>query len=270
MDAVAWSALGAYVVSAAGYAVSLWIRRVSAAKAATWVLLGAFLLQTFAVGGSWMQTGYAPVASVYETCGLLAWVLTGVYLALQLRTKTRVLGCLVAPAAALLLVFSSLRFGAAAALPAVLQGGLVSAHVVLSIAGEALFVLASLAGAMYLLQDRRIRRRRFTRFSRFLPSLGDLDRINRLGILWGFPLLTLGTLAGALWARTVWGSPWQWDPKQVWTLLAWAAMAFVLHQRFAIGWRGRRIAWASLLALGFLLAALLVERSFFATVHTFV
>jgi len=104
--------------------------------------------------------------------------------------------------------------------------------------------------------------------SRLLPPLGDLDRINHLCLLAGVLLLTLGVLAGSLWARIVWGSHWQWDPKQVWTLLVWGSYAFLLHQRLAIGWRGRTAArWS--LALFVILLLLLIGLPFLGTLHRF-
>jgi ABC-type transport system involved in cytochrome c biogenesis permease subunit len=141
--------------------------------------------------------------------------------------------------------------------------------VTLSIAGEALFALASGAGAMYLIQNRLIKRKSIGSFSRLLPSLKELDNINHICLLWGFPLLTLGVLVGSIWARTVWGSHWQWDPKQIWTLAAWLLYAVLLHQRLALGWSGRRVALFSVLAFLVLLAGFFLEKTFFTTVHNF-
>ncbi|OPY11701.1 MAG: Cytochrome c biogenesis protein CcsA [Syntrophus sp. PtaB.Bin138] len=155
-------------------------------------------------------------------------------------------------------------------MPAAGSGPFDELHVLLSLTGEALFALASCAGAMYLLQDHFLKRKKARRVSSILPSLGDLDRINHLCLLWGFPLLTLGVLMGAFWARVVWGSSWQWDPKQVWTLAVWGTYAVLLHQRLAIGWKGHKTAVFSLLAFLFFLTAFLVGKNLFPTIHRFV
>jgi len=76
-------------------------------------------------------------------------------------------------------------------------------------------------------------------------------------------------IAGSVWARTVWGSHWSWDPKQVWTLMAWVLYAFVLHQRLALGWSGRRAALLSLGALCLLLVTFVGVNVFSTTVHRF-
>ena len=67
----------------------------------------------------------------------------------------------------------------------------------------------------------------------------------------GFFLLTLGIISGALWAGSAWGSYWTWDPKESWSLITWFMYAAMIHQRLALGWRGRRS--ATLAILGFAL-----------------
>jgi cytochrome c-type biogenesis protein CcsB len=54
--------------------------------------------------------------------------------------------------------------------------------------------------------------------------------------------LTLGIITGAIWAEYAWGRYWSWDPKETWSLITWFLYAALLHQRLAIGWRGRRAA----------------------------
>jgi ABC-type uncharacterized transport system permease subunit len=78
------------------------------------------------------------------------------------------------------MMLASLGIEGTLAIPDALQGRLVPLHVTLSIVGEGLFALASLAGVMYCIQDRQIRRRRMGGLARYLPSLGDLDNINHM------------------------------------------------------------------------------------------
>ncbi len=79
-------------------------------------------------------------------------------------------------------------------------------------------------------------------------SLADtLDNISYRIIGLGFPLLTIGIIAGAVWANEAWGSYWSWDPKETWALITWLVFAAYLHARITRGWQGRRPA---LLAAG--------------------
>ncbi len=261
--------LGAYLVSTLTYMFSLLSRRVTPAKAATWIMTGACGLHALFLAGQWLGKGYNPFLRIHDILSFFALVMTGVYLAFQLRTKTRVLGVFVSPVVFLLMIVSSIGSDGTLTAPAVLQGWLVSLHAMLSVIGEALFAVASAAGLAYLIQDGLLKRRQASRLMKLFPSLQDLDRINHACLLWGFPLLTLGVVAGSIWARTVWGAHWQWDPKQVWTLAAWLIYAVLLHQRLAIGWKGHKTALLSVVAFVLLLAAFLVEKYFFTTIHQF-
>jgi len=76
-----------------------------------------------------------------------------------------------------------------------------------------------------------------------------LDNISYRTIGLGFPLLTIGIIAGAVWANEAWGSYWSWDPKETWALITWLVFAAYLHARITRGWQGRRP--AILAATGF-------------------
>ncbi len=67
-----------------------------------------------------------------------------------------------------------------------------------------------------------------------------LDNISYRIIGLGFPLLTIGIIAGGVWANEAWGSYWSWDPKETWALIVWLVFAAYLHSRITRGWQGRR------------------------------
>ena len=81
-------------------------------------------------------------------------------------------------------------------------------------------------------------------------SLADtLDNISYRTIGLGFPLLTIGIIAGGVWANEAWGSYWSWDPKETWAFITWLVFAAYLHARITRGWQGRKP--AILAAVGF-------------------
>jgi len=83
-----------------------------------------------------------------------------------------------------------------------------------------------------------------------LLSLAEtLDNISYRIIGLGFPLLTIGIIAGAVWANEAWGSYWSWDPKETWALITWLVFAAYLHARITRGWQGKKP--AMLAAVGF-------------------
>ncbi len=72
-------------------------------------------------------------------------------------------------------------------------------------------------------------------------TLGEtLDNLSYRMIGLGFPLLTIGIIAGGVWANEAWGSYWSWDPKETWSLITWLVFAAYLHTRITKGWQGKK------------------------------
>jgi ABC-type uncharacterized transport system permease subunit len=168
------AAVAAYLVSAVAYGFSLTTRQVSAARAGAWFLFAAFLCHSASFLAHFAASaGRTPLASIYETLSLFVWAMTGAYLVLQFKTKTRVLGAFISPVAVVVMIFASVRLGGEVNLPDPLQSSLVPVHVFLSVIGEALFVIAAAAAGMYLIQNRLIKNRGKRSLSHYLPSLQD-------------------------------------------------------------------------------------------------
>ena len=83
-----------------------------------------------------------------------------------------------------------------------------------------------------------------------LTLLESVDNLSYRTISFGFPLLTIGIIAGAVWANEAWGSYWSWDPKETWALITWLVFASYLHARITKSWQGRKP--AIIASLGFI------------------
>ena len=64
----------------------------------------------------------------------------------------------------------------------------------------------------------------------------------------GSILLIAGILTGSIWAASSWGRYWGWDPKEVWSLIAFLAYMAILHARFDEQIRAFGVALASIAA----------------------
>jgi cytochrome c-type biogenesis protein CcsB len=80
--------------------------------------------------------------------------------------------------------------------------------------------------------------------------LESIDNLSYRTISFGFPMLTIGIIAGAVWANEAWGSYWSWDPKETWALITWLVFASYLHARITKSWQGRKPALIA--SLGFI------------------
>ena len=62
-----------------------------------------------------------------------------------------------------------------------------------------------------------------------------VDALAYQTMAFGFLLLTIGIVSGAIWARQAWGRYWGWDPKETWSLITWLVYGIYLHFRLMSG-----------------------------------
>jgi cytochrome c-type biogenesis protein CcsB len=233
-------------------ATGLWLayflaQRESYYRAGVWVMAGGLVVHSLAIAVQAWSCGCLPAASFGEALILFDWALVAAFLLLIWRFPIKVLGALVAPLAALMVCGALILPQPHGAVSPLLKGFWLTVHITLTFLGYAALALACLGGILYLIQERQIKGKQFGFFYRRLPSLSQLDRLNYWCLTIGFPLLTGGIIFGSLYAQHTMGRFWSWDPKEILTLIAWLIYAVLLHERLAVGWRGRR---AALLAIG--------------------
>jgi cytochrome c-type biogenesis protein CcsB len=246
-------ALGLYLLAAGGFTVFIIKQQKWAFRCSYWILVAGFLFHTVFLGVGYYQLGTAPVLDLRSALSFFAWTLAGVYLIVQARFKLRVLGSFVAPLAAFLMIISSAMPLTAGPVKPLFKSIWLTIHVGTVFIGDALLAIAFLAAVMYLIQERQIKQKRLGSMYSRLPSLATLDAINYNSIVYGFPFLTLGMITGSIYAQVALGRYWQWDPKEVWSLISWLFYAALLHQRLAVGWQGRRAAVMSIVCFGVLI-----------------
>ena len=149
-------------------------------------------------------------------------------------------------------------------------GPLFGIHVSSLLFAYASFALACVIGITYVLLFKEIKAKHLGFFYARLPSLQVLDRMNQRAIMIGWIFLTVGIVAGAVWAGTYAGPDPRvqamslQDPKIFVALVCWAVYSFELFAARRIGWGGRRAAYLS--AIGFAIVMLnFVPISYFLT-----
>jgi cytochrome c-type biogenesis protein CcsB len=253
MQLFSMAALFLYLLSTAGYVSYLFLQK-DVLHRAGWGLLGAgFLANLAAILYEFMATGRFPVGNLQETLSVAACTLAGLFLAFQHRYRLRVLGVYAAPLVALIMAVSVQLPRAPSQMEIVFNNFWIIFHVVVIFIGNAAFALAAGAGILYLVQESAIKGKNHGFFFHRLPSLNLLDTVGYASIVVGFTMFTLGLITGFLYAKTVWGRFWSWDPKEVWSGVMWLFYAALLHERLATGWRGRKAAIMSIVGFGVLL-----------------
>jgi cytochrome c-type biogenesis protein CcsB len=174
----------------------------------------------------------------------LAWLTAIAGLIVIVRLRMPVIGIYVAPIVMVVLAVGAATIQTARlAMPQSLRSAWLPVHVTFALLGYALFVLAAIVSLVYLVYERRLKAKRpLLPTDERTPSLEKLDRISYRLLGWGFLMLSLAIVTGAIWADAIWGHFWSWDPAETWTLLIWILYAGLLESRLTVGWRGRRAA----------------------------
>lgn len=209
-----------------------------------------FAIHTASIIYRYIAAGHIPITNAHEATSFFSWCIVLIFFILEFRYRIILLSSFIMPVVFVLMLSSSMLPRELKPLSPVLQSYWLGIHTVLAFLGNAAFALAFGIGFMYLVQERYVKSKRLGGLFDRLPSLQSLDEINYRLITFGFPLLTLAIITGALWAESAWGSYWNWDAREVWSLITWFIYAIVLHARLAAGWRGRRAALLSI--IGFL------------------
>lgn len=261
------AALAAYAASTSLYVAHLLLKRPSLAIFGSRALLGGLSLHAAGKLAQFVTVGTVPVTSGLEAMNMLALVVGVVFLYVSKRYNVPALGAFATPLA-LVGVAASLAFGGEqGAVPDALRSAWFPVHLAFAIGGDALFLIAGIASAGYLVQERLLRKKRITTVFRNLPPLHVLDEIAHRMIAVGFLLMTVGMVAGMFFAKQRWGAYWSWDPRQTWSLMTWLTFALILHARLTTGWRGRKAAYLTLVAVILIIVALLGLDAAFATRH---
>ena len=199
-----------------------------------------------------------PLTDLPAAISFMCWIAVVFSLILMSRVRLEALILLVAPIAFLGTFFAALQMGNPA--PATTQGSgsWPHVHVLLGGAGLALLGVSGLAGILFVIEYRNLKNRRLVERTVRLPSLEALDQVNRVSLLLGFPLITLGVVSGMLWLSSVHDSFWTGSLHETFSLMAWMVYAILLGARFALGQSARRAAVSAVAGFLFLFFSVVV------------
>lgn len=253
-----WPALLLYGEAAVGYLGDA--RRPGlAGRAATWGVRLGWLVQTALLAVQAAREDGFPWGTWAGSLNLFVWLVVGAYLIWGCRRPYRLLGLAVMPLAAALLVVARAGGGTGVGQSRHYSNLFLVLHVGLVLAAFAGFTLAAGLSALYLWQERRLKRREATILRRPAPSLATLDRLAGRTVAVSVPALTLGIVVGVV---RLLSDGARVDALVVATLVTWVVWVGYLVLR-ATGSTGRRAAYVAL--AGFVLVV--VVRLALPAVH---
>jgi cytochrome c-type biogenesis protein CcsB len=263
------AATGAYLLAAMGYIAYIFKPdRKWAAEASLWATFAGFLCHLAYFALRWSESGRIPITGFFEAANFLGMGIILVFLIMEFRFKIAALGSFMLPLVVILMMPVLVLSGDITVLNPVLKSGWLGVHTSLAVLGDAAFAFAFIISIMYLVQERQLKSKHLGAIFHRLPSLDIMDTLSYKALTLGWPLFTLGMITGSIWANSAWGTYWSWDPKETWSLITWVIYLVLLHLR-TIGWRGRKMAYLSIIGFVFVMVSFFVVSRVNIGKHTF-
>ena len=235
--------------------------------------IAANIILFFILCSRWIIAGYFPLSNLYESLLFLTWVLLTIYLYIETKTKSKLIGSVLIPVTLLINGFANLTLSPemqkSSPLVPALQSNWLMMHVSMMLLSYGTLIMGSLLCILFLVISRSkdvdlkvIDNSSLPLYNimldyyeaKLLSPSTEISELGKLKLLqsldnWsyriiglGFPFLTIGIISGGVWANEAWGSYWSWDPKETWALITWLVFATYLHARITKGWEGKKTA----------------------------
>lgn len=251
-----------YLAGTLLYLVHILFKSEGIGKAATSLSFAGLLVHSAGFIARWIESyqanmGHLPIRGPYECLTFSALMLVLFYLAIEIKINTRSFGIFILPLAFLLMVYSTMSSRIdkqIMPMPEVLQGNYINYHLASCFIGYAAFAVSCVASIVYLIRREGN--------GGVLLSRSMLDDISYKMIAIGFVMYSILMVTGMLRSKIIWGSYWQWDQVQTWSLIAWLVYAVILHGRFTWKWSGTLTAVLSIIGFAFSIISFLVGAGF--------
>jgi cytochrome c-type biogenesis protein CcsB len=184
-----------------------------------------FAVMTWGIATRWQIAGHIPASNMYESMLFLGWGV-GLFGVVSLLVRNRMLVFNAAAMSALvMLLLDRLPIDPFIRPMAPVLSGTpwLAIHVPIIMVSYSTFAIATFLAHVVV--------------GSTLFAPGRRDIAQRWGqllywyLLVGSILLIAGIMTGSIWAASSWGRYWGWDPKEVWSLVAFLAYMAILHAR---------------------------------------
>jgi len=229
------------LVGAALAAAAILIRQKWFDAVAIVALIAGFGLLTYGLSLRWQIAGRIPAANMFESLLFLSWGMGAFAILSMLVMRDRVVPLTASAMGALSLILADclpIDSYIRPIAPVLLDTLWMSIHVPVIMVSYSVLALAVLIAHAQLITMAVAPRQR---------QLADtVDALHYWYVHVGSFLLLAGIITGSMWAASSWGRYWGWDPKEVWSLVAFLGYLVILHVRVG---REKVPTWAYGLAL---------------------
>jgi len=198
-----------------------------------YILLLAFITQTFNMGLRWYVSGHAPWSDGYESMIYVSWSL--ILAGLIFSKHSTIALALTAILTGIFLFVANLSWmdPEITNLVPVLKSYWLMVHVSIITASYGFLGLNAILGFFTLIMFIMLSDdpKKSAMNQQIQKSITEASRVNEMSMILGLMMLTIGTFLGGVWANESWGRYWSWDPKETWALISILVYASVVHMR---------------------------------------
>ncbi|HSW44413.1 MAG TPA: cytochrome c biogenesis protein CcsA [Phycisphaerae bacterium] len=216
-------------------------------------LVAGFAVLTWGLWLRWTIAGRIPAANMFESLLFLSWGMGAFAILSMLLIRDRVVPLTASFMGALALLLAEnlpLDHYIRPIAPVLMDTVWMSIHVPIIMVSYSVLALAALIAHVQLVTMAAAPAR--------VKLIATIDSLHYWYVSVGCILLGAGIMTGSMWAASSWGRYWGWDPKEVWSLVAFLAYLAILHRRAD---KESPPGWVYLVGL-FLGAAVLMIMSF--------
>nr|YP_009399881.1 cytochrome c biogenesis protein ccs1 [Tolypiocladia glomerulata]ARW69700.1 cytochrome c biogenesis protein ccs1 [Tolypiocladia glomerulata] len=211
----------------------------------------------------WINNKYFPLSNLYESLLFLGWCITFVQIFIERKVENKFIGSITIPIVLFTVGFANMslppELKLASPLVPALKSNWLMMHVTVMILSYSTLMIGSLLSFLLLIisgnQTIRIEGNSINNEKKILlkySASNDHSNVSNIKLMqfidnmsyrtigFGFPLLTIGIISGAVWANDAWGTYWSWDPKETWALITWITFAIYLHSRINSKLQGKK------------------------------
>ncbi|MCK4660837.1 MAG: cytochrome c biogenesis protein CcsA [Phycisphaerae bacterium] len=213
-------------------------------------MLAGFAVLSYGLWLRWQIAGRIPAANMFESLLFLSWGMGAFAIFSMLVMRNRTVPLIASAMGALALFLADALLGHDSYIrpivPVLMDTVWMSIHVPVIMVSYSVLALAMVIAHVQLV------------VMAFAPHnsrlIAQIDGFHYWHIHVGSILLLAGIITGSMWGASSWGRYWGWDPKEVWSLIAFLGYLTILHVRAD----RQRVSWWAYLIGGLLIVALFV------------
>jgi ABC-type uncharacterized transport system permease subunit len=217
------------------------------------IALGAFglgaIFQLVSIVEQGLVQHHFPTNDFFEVMSLCAWLVTLAFLTIYWRYKAESLSVFVFPLVFIMTLAAALSNPVSRWSSEAVRSTWLTVHIVLALLGYAALLFTAVAAVAYLMQERELKRKQPRSFYRIFPPLGMLDELISRSLGAGFVFITVSIIIIIIWESNSYGARWVDNGLISTSSITWGIYLALIFFRVSAGWRGRKAAIMSIIAL---------------------